>query len=136
MTKILKFFDHLEDKTRGQLSHVPILYALIGAVSIVLFWRGIWDLADILALKGGLWAIIFDPIISLLISMIILLGTGIFVSFFIGDRIIMSGLKHEKKVEEKTESEVRDEEVLIHVLHKKVDLLTQGLEDIKRMLNR
>ena len=38
---------------------------------------------------------------------------GLFVSFFIGDTILISGLKQEKKLTEKTEKEVAEEEVQI-----------------------
>ena len=92
MKKIIKFFDKLEDWVRGKLSHYPILYALIGGVGIVLFWRGVWHVADEMSL--GSWT-------SIIISLILLLMTGLFVSFFIGHYIIFSGLKQEKKIEEK-----------------------------------
>ncbi len=96
--KIIKFFDKLEDKVREKLSHYPIFYALVGGVGIVLFWRGVWYVADEIGL--GAWA-------SIVISVIILLMTGLFVSFFIGHYIIFSGLKQEKKIEEKEENEIK-----------------------------
>jgi hypothetical protein len=138
MLKFVKFLDRLEDKIRQGLSLVPIFYALLGAISIVLFWRGIWDLADLLHRQydGTFIGFIFDPAVSLLISILVLLGTGLFVSFFIGDRIIMSGLKHEKKVEEKTESEVREEEEILEVILRKVDHLTKEVEDLKANINK
>jgi len=98
--KIINFFDKLEDKVRSKLSHYPIIYALIGGVGIVLFWRGVWYVADDMSL--GSWA-------SIIISIILLLMTGLFVSFFIGHYIIFSGLKQEKKIEEKEEDEIRTE---------------------------
>jgi len=98
--KIINFFDKLEDKVRSKLSHYPIIYALIGGVGIVLFWRGVWYIADDMSL--GSWA-------SIIISIILLLMTGLFVSFFIGHYIIFSGLKQEKKIEEKEEDEIRTE---------------------------
>jgi large-conductance mechanosensitive channel len=98
--KIIKFFDKLEDKVRSKLSHYPIIYALVGGVGIVLFWRGVWHVADDMSL--GSWA-------SIIISLILLLMTGLFVSFFIGHYIIFSGLKQEKKIEEKEEDEIRAE---------------------------
>ncbi|PIY59737.1 hypothetical protein COY96_00190 [Candidatus Wolfebacteria bacterium CG_4_10_14_0_8_um_filter_37_11] len=98
--KIINFFDKLEDKVRSKLSHYPIIYALIGGVGIVLFWRGVWYIADDMSL--GSWA-------SIIISIILLLMTGLFVSFFISHYIIFSGLKQEKKIEEKEEDEIRAE---------------------------
>ncbi len=100
MYKIIKFLDKLEDKIRGKLSHWPIIYAFIGGVGIVLFWRGVWLTADMFNLNGPF---------SIIISLVILLFTGLFVSFFIGHYIILSGLKQEKKIEEKEEAEIKIE---------------------------
>lgn len=44
--------------------------------------------------------------VSLLISIVILLLTGLFVSFFIGDNIIITGIRKEKKLIDKTEDEI------------------------------
>lgn len=133
---MIKFFDKLEDKIRGNLSHVPIAYGIIGGTAVVLFWRGIWDLADALGRMGGVWSFLFHPVVSLLLSMLVLLATGLFVSFFIGDRIIMSGLKHEKKIEEKTETEVREEEVILVSVNAKLSHLQKELEEIKSIIKK
>ncbi len=113
------FFDLLEDKVRGRLSHLPIPYAFIGGIGIVLFWRGVWHSADYLMLvlrtNSGLSSIDlaneiwWDGPLSFAIGSLILLITGLFVSNFIGNEIIMSGLRGEKKLSEKTETEVRTE---------------------------
>ena len=100
--KIFRFFDKLEDHVRIALSHYPIVYTIIGGFSIVLFWRGVWMTADYFPFLTG-------PI-SIIISVSILLVTGLFVSFFITDRIILTGIKQEKKLAEKTETEVAQEE--------------------------
>ena len=134
--KILKFFDKLEDSTRGSLSKVPIAYAIVGGIAVVLFWRSIWDLADALETWGGWWTFFFRPSVSLVLSMLVLLVTGLFVSFFIGDRIILSGLRHEKKIEEKTESEVREEEAMIVSLNARLDHLKKELEEIKMLVKK
>ncbi len=111
MNRVIKFFDHLEDKTRGRLSKHPVLYGFVGGTGIVMFWRGVWHITDWLTanmhpLDSGLF--------SLLIGTIILLGTGLFVSFFIGDSILISGLRHEKKIIEKTEDEINKEGNVLH----------------------
>ena len=134
MHKIIRFFDKLEDRTRGHLSRVPIFYAVVGGITIVIFWRGVWEVADYLYALGGFWAVLFDPVVSVVVSIAVLLVTGLFVSFFIGDRIILSGLKHEKKVEEKTETEVREEEVMLATLHKKIDALQMEVSEIKTFI--
>ncbi len=100
--KVFIFFDRLKNKIRSKLNSHPIIYTLVGGVGVVLFWKGIWDTADFFPFLNG-------PIL-IIISLAILLITGLFVSFFIGDRVILSGLKSEKKLTEKTEKEVRAEE--------------------------
>lgn len=129
--RIFTFFDKLEDNVRGRLSHIPIIYGIIGGVTVVLFWRGVWHTADILEAKGGLFTILFSAPISTVISALVLMLTGLFVSFFIGDRIILSGLKREKKIEEKTEEEVRAEGVLLVDIHKKLERLERNIAELQ-----
>lgn len=119
---MFKFFDKLEDKIRGFLSKYPIVYAFVSAVGIVVFWRAVWDLADVYLLS---------PIFSLVVSTAVLMVTGVFVSFFIGDRIILSGLKHEKKIEEKTEAEVRAEESVLEHMLARLDAIEEKLSSIE-----
>ena len=123
---IIKFFDKIEDKPRSFLSRHPIIYAFIGGIGIVLFWRGVWHTADIFPFLNG-------PV-SIIISIIILLTTGLFVSFFIGHSIILSGLKQEKKIEEKEISEIETE---MDILKKEKDLVNgiySRLEKIEKTL--
>ncbi|MFA6898160.1 MAG: hypothetical protein WC250_01990 [Candidatus Paceibacterota bacterium] len=44
--KLVRFFDKFEDKNRGLLSRAPIVYAIVGGAAHVLFWRGVWHVAD------------------------------------------------------------------------------------------
>jgi len=125
INKILKFFDKLEDRIRATLSHYTVLYALIGGVAIVLFWRGVWKLADEIGLGWFL---------SISISAVVLLLTGLFVSFFVGDLIVLSGLKREKKLIEKTEEEVETEMELTNKILKKLDKIEREMEEIKNKL--
>lgn len=107
---------------RGYLSHYPIVYAIIGGVAIVIFWRGVWEVADQLSISAW-W--------SLLASTIVMMITGLFVSFFIGDRIILSGVKHEKKITEKTEEEIAEEETILVNISKRLVQMEKDINEIK-----
>ena len=94
------FFDKLEDKIRAKLSRFPILYAFFGGVGVVLFWRGVWHSADDYGLH---------PLLSIILGSLILLIIGAFVTTFIGNRLIVTGLYGEKKLAEKTKEEIDTE---------------------------
>ncbi len=128
---ILNFFDKLEDRIRGRLSRFPILYTFIGGIAIVLFWRGVWHTADILQEKGGWLGWIFYEPTNLAIVVVILLATGLFVSYFIGDTVLMSGLKQEKKTTDKTEKEVKEEETEINALRTTIKDMKKEVDEIK-----
>ena len=120
MRRILRFFDKLEDGIRAALSRRPIIYAFIGGAAIVLFWRGVWMVADTIPFLTG-------PV-SVLVSVVILLAVGLFVSFFIGDNIIISGFKKEKKLDEKIASEVKTELDVLGDIQKRLDNIEQELK--------
>ena len=118
MRKILnvihRFFDKIEDKARIKLVHHPIVYAFIGSVGIVSIWRGIWHISDDWGVSS--WE-------SLIFGTLITVSTGLFVSFFIGENIIISGLNKEKRIDEKTEEEI----------HKERNTLSRIEKDIKEI---
>lgn len=122
MRKIIRFFDRFEDKNRIFLSRKPILYAFIGGIFIVLFWRGVWMTADMLNLSGPF---------SVAISVVILLSTGLFVSFFIGDRLLLTGLKQEKKIAEKTEFEIKTEMDILNEIKIKIEKIEKDISELK-----
>ena len=68
-----------------------------------------------------------------------MLMTGLFVSFFIGERIVISGLKHDKKVFDKTAAEIAEEEdeiasAIKHIIVIETELaeLTAKVSKLKR----
>ena len=123
--RLIRFFDKLEDRIRAQLSRMPILYALIGGVGIVLFWKGTWETAE-------LYPWLYGPV-SIIVGVGIMLGTGLLVSFFIGDSIILSGFKREKKLVEKTEQEIlKTEKSATEKILAKLDHLEQDIHDLKK----
>lgn len=143
LKRVTRFFDKLEDRIRGWFSRRPILYAFVGGVGVVLFWRGVWHTADMVMdllfpvhlsattdyIGGWPW---WDGPLSLFIGSIMLLLTGVFVSDFIGDQIIISGLKGEKKIIEKTEEEVQQEIGTVISLKKDLDELKKRMDKIEK----
>ena len=125
--KVVKFFDKLEDKVRGKLSHYPIIYAFVGGIGIIIFWRGVWHFADDINISS---------IISIIIGSIILLMTGVFVSAFIGNRLIISGLIGEKKLSEKEELEIETEETQIKNLQNTLTRLEKKLDHIDKDIQK
>lgn len=107
------------NRLTAYLSHRPKLYALLVGVGVVLFWRGVWHTADqvheyfaygvissTLDTFSSPW---WDGPLSLLVGASILYYSGAFISSFIGNELILSGLRGEKRLNEKTEEEVRNE---------------------------
>ena len=69
---------------RSRLSKYPVLYATVGAVGLVLLWRGVWMVADSLSVfdKNPFdKAYFMDGVVSIIASAVILLVSGLFVSF-------------------------------------------------------
>ncbi|MFA6404658.1 MAG: hypothetical protein WCW03_01505 [Candidatus Paceibacterota bacterium] len=129
--KILHFFDKLEDHIRGHLSHYPIVYTFIGGIAIVLFWRGVWHTADMLEESDSWYSWLFFEPTNLAIVVIILLATGLFVSYFIGDTILISGLKHQKKGADKTEREIQEEEIELKNIETAIKEIKKEVGEIK-----
>ncbi|MBA3732997.1 hypothetical protein H0W91_01325 [Patescibacteria group bacterium] len=125
--KIFNYFDKLEDKTRAKLSRFPFVYAFIGGVGVILFWRGVWHLADDAYLNS---------FISLIIGGVILLVTGIFVSAFVGNRLIISGLSGEKKLSDKTIEEIETEEEQIKKMQKTLERVEEKIENLESELKK
>jgi len=119
MKHISKVFDRFEDRVRGALSHYPLVYAFLGGVGIVSFWRGVWESSDMLRIA---------PPVSLVGGLLLMMASGILVTEFLGNRIIISGLKGEKKLEEKTIKEIEEEERFTDELKRRLD----GIEALLR----
>lgn len=129
--KVVRYFDKLEDRIRGRLSRYPIFYAIIGGTAIVLFWRGVWKTADDIAMIIPPDLAWIDGPITVVTSIIMLLATGLLVASFISDTIIVSGLKRQRKIVEKTELEVREEETEIEKVRRSVEHIEQEIDRIE-----
>ena len=106
ISSVFYLFDKMEDHIRERLARHPFIYTFIGGAGVVLFWRGVWHVADVFEKTSVTGGYIFSPLGSIILGVVILLSTGLFVSMFIGDSIIMSGIKHDKKIIEKTIEDV------------------------------
>ena len=117
----MRFFDRFENRIRGFLSRYPIVYGFVAGVGIVSFWRGVWETSDLLKIPA---------LASLLFGFLLLLAIGVLVTEFLGNRIIISGLRGEKKLEEKTLREIEDEEMFLANLKSKVDRIEKMVEKL------
>lgn len=131
LKKIINYFDKFEDKVRGRLSHHPILYTFIGGIAIVLFWRGIWHTADMLQAQGGWLGWLFYEPNNLVIVTVILLASGLFVSYFIGDTVLISGMSGEKKLAEKTEKEIKEEGIELKEIQTTIKEMEKSISEIR-----
>lgn len=130
---IKKFFKEARDGLR----HYPVVYAIIGAVGIILLWRGIWHTADFLPMfflsnngESSLdYVILWDSLISAAVGFILLLFTGLFVPDFTGAQTISSEIKAEEKIAEKTEAEEKSETKRLEEIEKKFDEVTSHLDE-------
>lgn len=126
--QLVRYFDKWEDHNRAWLSRHPITYALISAVGIVLLWKGVWEIAELFPILHGVGSVVA--------GLVLLLSTGLLVSFFVGEAIIISGVKNEKKLAEKTEQEVRSEEKTIEYLVARVDKISEQIELLEHSISR
>jgi len=145
--KIYNLGDKIEDKARGRLSHYPIIYAFIGGTGVIIFWRGVWHTADyvmslLFAASDGVTSTSFSQLpwwdgpLSILIGASLLLTVGLFVSSFIGNEIIISGLKKEKKIVEKTEDEVEIEMLEDNKIKQEIHDMNGQLKRIEKLLKK
>jgi uncharacterized protein YneF (UPF0154 family) len=120
--RINRFFDKFEDGVRTRLSHHPVIYAFIGGFATVVFWRGVWLTMDYFKFM--------TPLVSIFLSTAVMLATGTFISFFIGESILMSGLKEEKRIDQKTERELIEEEARLKRIISEIDEIRKIVNEI------
>jgi len=145
--KIFAFFDRFEDKARAWLSHRPLLYAFVGGTGVVLFWRGIWHTTDTVMeyyftflpanqtvdSSPFFW---LDGPLSIVVGLAMLMVSGIFISSFIGNEIIISGINGEKKLVEKTKAEMISEGESINSIKKELRAISRRLKKIEQSLGK
>lgn len=135
----------IQRKIQGYLSHHPGFYALIVGIGIVLFWRGVWHSADQIhtaisyfsynSSVGLLPAPWWDGPLSFVVGGSILYFTGAFTSSFIGNELILAGLRGEKKLSEKTEANIKNEENTIHDIKEELAVISKKLDGLENKPN-
>jgi hypothetical protein len=135
--KIESYFSKAELKNRAYLSKRKFLYALLGGAGVVLYWRGIWHSADILENQGGLlFKIIFSPLGSIVLGIILLSSIGLLVQAFIGADVIISGIKKEKQEIDKTEEELKKDEEIREEEKNLIKEIDEHLHHLDKQMNQ
>ena len=146
MKRIRAFLERTEEKSRIYLSHRPRLYALIVGIGIVLFWRGVWHSTDLVhtylnIFQNNLTIDSFaspwwDGPLSFIVGLVVLHFTGAFTSSFIGNELILSGLRGEKRLSKKTESEIKTEEQFVVDIKEELEKMTEKVEQLEREVHK
>lgn len=76
------------------------------------------------------------PTVSLIVSIVLMLLTGTFISFLIGGRLIFSGLKKEKRNDQKTEEELRLEEISLKKIFTEIQEIKKEISTIKFLVEK
>ena len=124
MRYVTNTFLAIEDKARAFFEKFPFTHAFFAGVGVILFWRGVWELADYFEIH---------PVLSVVLGIVLLVGIGLFIQTFVGNAIIIKSVTHgtnlDKKILQEIESEVTQEEVTLLTLNKKIDALVKKLEE-------
>ena len=59
---IYYLFDKMEDHIRARLARHPFVYTFIGGAGVVLFWRGVWHMADVFEKTSQFGGYLFSPL--------------------------------------------------------------------------
>lgn len=122
------------------LSHHSYIYATVVGIGIVLFWRGVWHTTDTFHMYVSNYGNSFtisanehpwwDGPLSFVVGCIILYITRAFVSSFIGNELILSGLRAEKRLTKMTEDDLKTEVSTISDIRDTLNVMTKKLEEL------
>jgi hypothetical protein len=128
MKYVTNIFLRIEERARTYFERVPFLHAFLGGVGVVLFWRGIWELAD---------RIQIDPIVSIVVGSLLLGAIGLFLHTFVGNAIIIKNVEKDKRMTTRAEHEIaavekdiKQEGATIDQLSAKIDQLEQVVREL------
>lgn len=128
MQYVTNIFLQIEERARTYFERIPFVHAFLGGVGVVLFWRGVWEIADRMRI---------DPIASIVIGSLLLGAIGLFLHTFVGNAIIIKNVEKDKRMTKKAEHEiasvekdVKKEEVTLDQLSAKIDRLEQVVREV------
>ena len=130
MRILTNLFLKIEDKSRNYFDKFPFFHAFFAGIGVVLFWRGTWEVADRLGL---------DPYWSIILGSLILIILGLFLQTFVGNTIIIKKVESEKRLDQKTEADIKKvqkemgiEEITLEILAKKLESIEAKLENLNK----
>lgn len=125
-------FLKMEDRARKYFEQFPFIHAFLAGVGVILFWRGVWEIADINRISPGT---------SVILGIVLLGGIGLFIHTFIGNAIIIKNVKREIDIEKeqikevaRVEKDILEEEITLKHLHAKLNELTDKIDHIEKHL--
>jgi len=125
-------FLKIEERARAYFEQFPFIHAFLAGVGVILFWRGVWEIADINHL---------DPGVSIVLGVVLLTSIGLFIHTFIGNAIIIKNVKREIDIEkeqtkevDRVEKELRQEEITLHHLYIKINELHDKIDHVEKHL--
>lgn len=125
-------FLKIESSARKYFEQFPFMHAFLAGVGVILFWRGVWEIADINHL---------GPVASVIWGIIILGAIGLFTHTFIGNAIIIKSIKNEIDIEKdnkaevaRVEKEMIKEEITLNHLYTKLNDLNDKIDHMEKHL--
>ena len=134
MIKIMRYFRNaflkLEEKSKHRFEKLPFTHAFFAGVGVVLFWRGVWEVADKLEL---------NPYWSIFLGSLVLMILGLFLQTFVGNTLIIRKVESEKRLDQKTGTDLKKvqqemdvEEVTLEFLLRKLESIESSLAELKK----
>jgi hypothetical protein len=128
MKHITSFLLRIESCSRNFFEQIPFIHGFLAGIGIVLFWRGVWHIADEIQLSS---------VASLIIGSILLGAIGLFLHTLVGNAIIIKNVEKDTTTSKKTEKElleveanIQQEELTLQTLQKELDKIHKKLDEV------
>ena len=112
-----------EEKARKFFERIPFTHAFFAGIGVIIFWRGVWELLDVLGV---------GPISSIILGSFILGGVGVFIQTFLGNTLIIKNVSQEEQKESKeikgVEQEIKKEEITLTILSEQISELKKLID--------